>query len=228
MRGIVALLALMAGAAFAAKDPLRACPDFPAPKKAKLQVVAQQMDYNGLPMGILRFESAAAPEEVLAFYRKEWAGTKAIPGPVEYAMGPWQVIASLRERCFYTVQIKPFGKNGTEALLGLTTEPSGKTVKEELPMLPGSTLLSDIAHNDAGKTARTVALKNSFSPAANADFYRRSLGDLGWTVTNHYRMQKPNVNGDVMVLRNGARELSITMSRDGRESNVMLNYVDQP
>lgn len=228
MRAIAALLLLMAGTAFAAKDLLRACPDFPAPKKAKLQVVAQQLDYNGLPMGILRLESEAPPDEVLAFYRKEWAATKAIPGPVEYPMGPWRVIASLRDKCFFTVQLKPFGRNGTEAILGLTTPPAGKTVKEELPMLPGSTLINDIAHNDAGKTARTVALKNGFSPAANADFYRRNLGDLGWTVTNHYRMEKPNVNGDVMVLKNGLRELSITMTRDGRESNVLLNYVDQP
>ena len=95
-------------------------------------------------------------------------------------------------------------------------------------MLPGSTVLNDIAHNDAGKTARTVVLKNGFSPAANADFYRRNLGDLGWRVTNHYRMAQPDRNGDVMVLKNGLRELSVTMTRAGNESNVLLNYVDQP
>jgi hypothetical protein len=36
------------------------------------------------------------------------------------------------------------------------------------------------------------------------------------------------MNGDVMVLKNGLRELSVTMTRAGNESNVLLNYVDQP
>lgn len=226
--GAVLLLLLGAGPALAAKDPLRACPEFPTPKKAKLQAVAPQMDYNGIPMSISRIESEDPPRDILAFYRKEWAATKTIRGPEEYPLGPWQVIASLRDECFFTVQVKPFGKNGSEGFLGLTAPPSGKTVKEQLPMLPGSTVLNDIAHNDAGKTARTVVLKNSFSPAANADFYRRNLGDLGWRVTNHYRMEKPDQKGDVMVLKNGLRELSVTMTRAGNESNVLLNYVDQP
>lgn len=228
IRACVAFLMLFAGAALAAKNPLRTCPDFPVPDKAKQQIVAPQMDYNGIPMSIRRLESEAPPEDMLAFYRKQWAATKKNRGPEEYTLGDWRVIASLREDCFFTVQVKPFGKNGSEALLGLTAPPNGKTVKEELPMLPGSTVLNDIAHNDAGKIARTVVLKNTYSPTANADFYRRNLGDLGWRVTNHYRMEKPGQNGDVMVLKNGLRELSITLTRQGSESNVLLNYVDQP
>lgn len=228
IRGLAILFLMSSATTLAATDPLRACPDFPAPKKAKLQAVAPEMDYNGIPMSIRRIESASPPEEILAFYRKEWAATGKLRGPEEYPLGPWQVIASLRGDCFFTVQVKPFGKNGSEGFLGLTAPPGGKRVKEELPMLPGSTVLNDIAHNDAGKTARTVVLKNGFSPAANADFYRRNLGDRGWHVTNHYRLGQPNQNGDVMVLKNGLRELSVTMTRAGSESNVLLNYVDQP
>ncbi len=180
-------------------------------------------------MSIHRIESDAPPQEILAFYRDKWAATDKIRGPAEYPLGPWQVIASLRDNCFFTVQVKPFGKNGTEGFLGVTAAaPERVVVKEQLPMLPGSTVLNDLAHNDAGKTARTVLLKNGFSQAANADFYRRNLGDLGWRVTNHYRLGLPDQKGDVMVLKNGLRELSITLTRDGRESNVLLNYVDQP
>jgi len=229
MIGVIAALLLMAaGNALAAKDPLRGCPEFPTPKKVKLQIVAPQIDYNGLPMSIVRIESESPPQDLLAFYREAWAATKQVRGPAEYPLGPWQVIASMRENCFYTVQVKPFGKNGTEGFLGLTTLPTGKTVKEEVPMLPGSKIIGDIVHNDPGKSARTVVLRNGFSPAANADFYRRNLGDLGWVVTNHSRMSKPDQGGDVMVLKNGLRELSVTLTREGSESNVLLNYVDRP
>lgn len=228
IRKAAALLMLVAGGVLAAKDPLRSCPEFPTPGKARLQIVAPQMDYNGLPISIVRLETTTPPAEVLAFYREKWAATKDVRGPAEYPLGPWQVIASMRDNCFYTVQVKPFGKDGTEGFLGLSTLPTGKVVKEEVPMLPGSKMLSDIAHNDPGKTARTVMLKNGFSPAANADFYRRNLGDLGWVVTSHYRIDKPGQAGDVMVLKNGQRELSLTLTREGSESNVLLNYVNQP
>lgn len=225
------LLTGVSSLALASSDPLRSCPEFPVPKKVKLQTVADRMDVDGMPMAILRLESGDGPSTILAFYREKWAATEKTPAPVEYPLGPWQVIASLRGDCFYTVQVKPFGKNGTEGLLGMTAEPGRVSVKEAVPMLPGSTVLNDIGHNDAGKTARTVLLKNGFSTATNADYYQRNLTDQGWKVTSHHRMQQPDRYGDVMMLRNGIRELSITTTRDAKnanQSNVLLNYVDQP
>lgn len=228
---IAVLLACIVPCALAAKDPLAACPEFPAPKKAHMQSVAERMEINGLLMAIKHLESTDDPNTILAFYREKWAATEKTPAPVEYPLGPWQVIASRRGDCFYTVQVKPFGKNGAEGLLGVTAAPGRVSVKESVPMLPGSTVLNDLGHNDAGKTARTVLLKNGFSTATNADFYRRNLTDQGWNVTNHYRMEQPERYGDVIVLRNGLRELSIVATRDAKNaslSNVLLNYVDQP
>lgn len=228
---LAVLLACIIPAAFAAKDTLNACPEFPAPKNAKLQTVAERMMVNNVPMSILRMESPDAPGAVLAFYREKWAATGATPAPVEYALGPWQVIASQRGDCFYTVQTKPWDKNGTEGLLGMTAPPGRGGVKEAVPMLPGSTVLNDMGHNDSGKTARTVLMKNGFSTATNIDFYQRNLVDQGWKVSNHSRVEQPGRYGDVLVLRNGVRELSVVATRDPKNanvSNVLLNYVDQP
>jgi hypothetical protein len=225
---VVAFFMLAAGSAFAASDPMRACPDFPVPKKVKLQAVAQQLDFNGVPMVIRRLESEEPAAALVAFYREKWAATDKIRGPAEYALGPWQVIATLREVCFYTVQYKAFGKGGTEALLGISAPPAENAVKEAVPMLPGSIVINDLGHNDAGKTARTVLLKNGFSTAANTDFYLRNLTEEGWRVTSHHRVDQPNRDGDVVILKNGKRELSDTATRQGRESNVLLHYVDQP
>lgn len=221
----------MISAAFAAQDILSTCPEFPVPQKAKMQIVAERMEINGLPMAIRHLESTDGPNAILAFYREKWAAKERSPAAVEYPLGSWRVIASRRGDCFYTVQVKPFGNNGTEGLIGMTAAPAKASVKEAVPMLPGSTVVNDLGHNDDGKTARTVLLKNRFSTATNADYYLRNLTDQGWHVTNHYRMEKPENNGDVIVLRNGQRELSITATRDAKNanlSNVLLNYVDQP
>jgi hypothetical protein len=226
---LAGLIALPVTMAQAAPNPVKQCASFPTMKKMKLQSVASEMDFNGIPMVLRRFDSEEDMEAVFAFYRKEWAGVgQGGKPPVEYPLGEWKVIATLREPCFYTVQVKASGR-GSEGLLGLSAPPPERTqVKEDVPMLPGTRVVNDIAHNDAGKTARTLLLKNAFSADANADFYRRNLGDQGWQVLSRHQGAVRDTRADNMVLKQGPREVSVTISQTGRESSVLINYVDQP
>ena len=223
------LCTLLLGGAHALANPVKQCAAFPTMKKMKLQSVASEMDFNGIPMVLRRFDSEEEMEAVFAFYRKEWAkGGMGGKAPVEYPLGEWQVIATLREPCFYTVQVKSRGR-GSEGLLGVSAPPPDRpAVKEEVPLLPGTRVVNDIAHNDAGKTARTLLLKNGFSADANADFYRRNLGDQGWKVLSRHQGSVRDTRADTMILKQGMREVSVTISQTGRESSVLLNYVDQP
>lgn len=226
---LLAGLSVLPFAAQAAPNPMKQCAAFPTMKKMKVQSVASEMDFNGIPMVLRRFDSEEEMEAIFAFYRQEWAkvgmGGKA---PVEYPLGEWKVIATLREPCFYTVQVKPKGR-GSEGLLGLSAPPSDRpAIKEDVPMLPGTRVVNDIAHNDAGKTARTLLLKNGFSADANADFYRRNLGDQGWKVLSRHQGAVRDTRADTMILKQGVREVSVTVSQTGRESSVLINYVDQP
>lgn len=226
---LVGLSALPLAAAQAAPNPVKQCAAFPTMKKMKVQSVAAEIDFNGIPMTLRRFDSEEEMAAIFAFYRQEWAsvGQGGKP-PVEYPLGEWQVIATLREPCFYTVQVKPKGR-GSEGLLGLSAPPPDRpAIKEEVPMLPGTRIVNDIAHNDAGKTARTLLLKNGFSADANADFYRRNLGDQGWKVLSRHQGAVRDTRADTMTLKQGPREVSVTISQTGRESSVLLNYVDQP
>lgn len=226
---LASLCALPFSAAQAASHPIKQCAAFPSMKKMKVQSVAADMDFNGIPMAIRHFDSEEDMEAVLSYYRGEWAG-KGQNGrsATEYPLAEWKVIAVLREPCFYTVQVKPKGK-GSEGLLGLSALPPDTTpVKEEVPMLPGTRVVNDLTHNDAGKSARTLLLKNGFSADANADFYQKNLGDLGWKVLSNYSGAQHDTRANTMVLKQGVREVSVTILQTGRESSVLLNYVDQP
>jgi hypothetical protein len=220
----------LSGVALAANDnALKVCPDFPAPKKAVLQTVSSQMSFNDIPMAIRRFDSPEPPEAMLAFYRDLWAATAKTPGPVEYPLGQWKVIASQRGDCFFTVQVMSDGKNGATGFLGMTAPPSERpVVKAELPMMTGSNVVNDLAHSDAGKVARTVLLTNKFSPETNADFYRNAYTGKGWQVVTHHRFDKPGSRGDVLVMKDGLREVSITTMRQNEDTQVLLNFVDTP
>jgi hypothetical protein len=230
-RLMAVLLAVVASAAFAADDPKLDCPAFPLPE-AKLTWVAPNIAYNGLPMQIRQFDSKESPKAILDYYRREWRATPQRPGNVEYPLDGWQVIAALRERCFYTVQVKASGKDGSTGLLGMSRLPDPLQVREagkNFPMMSGSNVINDIDHFDPGKRARTIYFTNEFTADANAGFYRRVLAAEGWRiVVDHELPVGGNRTAYVMTLKRGAAETSMSITRNGETTSVLVNLMDRP
>ena len=225
------MLAAAASAALAAGEPKLDCPAFPLPD-AKLTWIAPNMAYNGLPMQIRQFDSKEPAKAILDYYRREWRGTRERPGNIEYPLDGWQVIAALRERCFYTVQVKESGKDGSTGLLGLSRLPDPLQVREagaNFPMMSGSNVINDIDHFDAGKRGRTLYFTNEFSADANAGFYRRVMASDGWRiVVDHELPVGGNRTAYVMTLKRGAAETSMSITRKGEFTSVLVNFMDRP
>ncbi len=228
---MAAVLAVAGFAAAAADEPRIDCPAFPLPD-AKLTWVAPNIAFNGLPMQIRQFDSKESPKAILDYYRREWRGTRDRPGSIEYPLDGWQVIAALRERCFYTVQVKAADKDGSSGLLGMSRLPDPNQVREagkNFPMMTGSNVVNDIDHFDPGKRARTIFFTNEFSPDANAGFYRRVLGGDGWRiVVDHAMPVGGNRFAHVLTLKRGAAETNMSITRNGEFTNVLVTLMDRP
>lgn len=223
----LALCALLPAAAIAAES--LDCPEFPEPK-AKVQWVAPYMVYNGVPMSVKRFDSEQKPTDILAFYRKLWASSANGAAPQEYTVDPWQTIAVLRGKCFFTVQVQPAG-NGSTGLLSATsapTQPRVTAADKVLPMMSGSSVINDIEHRDGGKNARTLLLSNGFSAETNASFYRQNLSDQGWKAVSSYQMTTSKGPGITLIMRRGLAEASLVFTREGGKTMVLANLVDNP
>jgi len=230
LSGIFAGLAFCAlgSAELAAKE--LDCPEFPTPK-AKLEWVAQYMVYNGIPMSVKRFDSQQGPADILAFYRQAWNAGQGSAAPLEYTVGPWQTIAVVRGKCFFTAQVQAAGQHGSTGLLSATQAPDktlANTSGQSLPMMSGSTVIHDIEHNDNGKTARTLVLSNTFSAESNADFYRQSLADEGWKALSSYQMTTKKGPGITLVMKRGQAEASLVITHNGGNTTVLANLVSQP
>jgi hypothetical protein len=224
--GLLAVCALAAANVAAAELD---CPFFAEPK-ARLQWVSQYMVYNGVPMSIKRFDSEQKPEAILAFYRQAWGNGSGASAPQEYMSGPWQTIAVLRGKCFFTVQVQAAG-TGSTGLLSATQAPEKTRLvpdDKKLPMMSGSTVLNDIDHHDDGKAARTLLLSNGFSAETNANFYRQQLGDQGWKVISSYQMATKKGPGITLVMKRGLAEASLVITREGSQTMVLANLVDKP
>jgi hypothetical protein len=224
---VAALAALgVAGPAFAQGRDIR-CPEFPVPE-GKLEWVAPNMRMNGIPMQIKELTTGLAPRQVLDFYKRTWGATP--PYYHEYDTQDWKAIATLRQECFYTVQVKSAGRGGTTALLGVSTRPQG-TVRGAgagFPAMGGSRVVNDIDHYDGGKTGRTLLLGNSHSPEANAHFYRRTLAAEGWVPIVDRAVPTGRGMSHVLVLKRGHHETNMTISPGGEGSTVLATMVDRP
>jgi hypothetical protein len=224
---VALLLALVATMALAEESPLR-CPEFPAPRTGRLEWVAPNLKYTGVPMQIKELVTEQTPGQVIDFYKAQWGSVP--PYYHEYDVGEWKAIATLRQRCFYTVQVKPDGK-GARALLGVSARTNGWQPHQAgrgFPAPAGSRVVNDIDHFDEGKTARTLLIMNNLSPETNADYYRRALKSDGWSAIVDRSVPGARGLSRVMVLKHGHHEANLTISPASGGSNILVTQVDRP
>lgn len=211
-----------------AQQPEIRCPEFPAPPAGKLEWVAPNLRYSGIPMQIKELVTEQSPQQVIAFYRSKWGGQP--PYYHEYDVPGWKAIATLRSRCFYTVQVKADGK-GARALLGVSKRwdngqppPPGAN----FPTLSGSRVVNDIEHLDHGKTGRTLLILNDHTPETNAAYYRRTLKADGWVAISDRPVPGPRGISHVLVLKHGHHEANVTIAPAEKGTSIVVTQVDRP
>ena len=226
----LSLLLMCSMPSMALADKL-SCPAFIEPDKAKLEWIAPYMIFNGVPMSVKRFDSEQSPAAILAFYRRAWAQPAGQQQPVENDVPPWQTIGVVQGNCFFAVQVQSANLSGSTGLLSATQgtdKPRIIPAEKALPMMTGSQIINDIEHRDPGKTARTLLLSNTFSPEANADFYRRMLTDQGWKILSSHQMRTAKGPGITIVLKRQLAETNIVITREGSNTMILANLVDKP
>lgn len=223
-----ALAAACGPFAVAAQEPEIRCPEFPAPPAGRLEWVASNLRYTGIPMQIKELITEQTPQQVIAFYKSQWGGQP--PYYHEYDVPGWKAIATLRSRCFYTVQVKADGK-GARALLGVSARPqNGQPPRPgaNFPALSGSRVVNDIDHFDHGKTARTLLIMNNYSPEMNVAYYRRALKSDGWVPIVDRSVPGAKGLSHVLVLKHGHHETNLTIAPAPKGSSIVVTQVDRP
>lgn len=206
----------------------KGCRAFPLPDDAKATIVAQEMTVNGVPMAIKELRSRQAPAQVQRFFRDYWVAQKK--AVLENTINGWQTLATQEGPCFFTVQTKVTEQGGTYALLGVTRSPDGvsRTPGSGFPMMSNSRVFNDLEHKDGRKMARTLLLDNSFTPEANAVFYRNALSGQGWQNMIDRKVDTGRGQSHVQVWQRGSEEVSLTIAQADGITQVVANVVDRP
>lgn len=227
MPGSVHKLLLLIGILLAGSAPMvLAAPDFPAPPRAQVQWVSNNMIYNGRTMQIRSFESRLSVERVLEYYRQLWQhGEADRPGYQETdALQPWQMITRIEDEHLLTVQVLAKGNDSSGYLaVSHLDELIAETpdIGQDFPKMNGSKVFNDIITPDHGKDGRTLLISNEYSITANSSYYRDWYENRGWRLD----MEKTVVPGKQQVLgfSKGREKVNLVISRENNTTNIVAN-----
>jgi len=204
-----------------------ACRSLSYPDGAQVAIVADDMEFNGIPMAVWELHWSGTPERLRAFFRLDWEGRG--DKVVETEAGLWKTVGTWEGGCFYTVQTRAVS-GGSHALIGVTRKSSSTVTKagSNFPMLSGSKVMNDLRHKDGVRNARTLLLSNRFSIEANAGYYRSALGDSGWQATVDRVVATAAGPTRVLSWKRDLEETSMTISQGASGTAVVINIVDKP
>ena len=187
---------------------------FPIPKFFKLQVVADDLVFNGVDMSITGFDTNKSPEDIYQFYQDAWQGEIK-----ESAFGDWIIYSHLKEGLLYTVQFQQLDKLQISGTLTISNLPSLqkkqlKGLGEGFPKARNTRVANDIKAYDGLRESRHLLLVNKMSVASNMVFYKSALTGQGW-VLQHGESGSPEGKALLFAKENSTLNVAMT-SRDGQ------------
>jgi hypothetical protein len=235
MRCALACLTIMAvsSPAGGSAAPDEGWPQLPAPPRAALEWVAADLEYNGLPMRVLRFSSPASVAEIIALYRAHW--TRGYPAPpASIMLDHATVVTQVHGPFLMTVKAAPGPDGGTTGLLAVTqvlhigavAYDTARTGPDDLPRPPDARVLSNVTSHDGGRRSRQVLLQTPASVDSTARYFDAALTGRGWARLHAGAGRA----GHFAVYRSGARELALSITRlstvAGSATRVLAQLTD--
>ena len=168
-------------------------PEIPAPPKAKVEWVSDDMRVNGIPMRVQRFDSAVSKEEIVAYYVAHWKTSQvpAKPGQTVAAVtphGPDTLVARTTGPFYSLVKVRSAG-SGSEGTIStsqvLGVEPSLNT--SGVPAPSSAKAVNVVEAIDNGKRNKQVLFVSDDSIDSVANYYAHSLKNAGWTLVQEQK-----------------------------------------
>ncbi|MFT6704340.1 MAG: hypothetical protein ACI89S_001529 [Gammaproteobacteria bacterium] len=216
------LMALLSNPLYAGK------PSIPDPPDSTVILVADNLNYNGLPLRTRRFDSSQSMSKVLSFYKRKWAREMdGRPGFLQEQSPPWQVLSRIEEGYLLTVQVQPKGKFKSWGYLGVSNMADylfDKAPEEvEFPAMRGSKVTTNLLSKDPGLEAQTVVVQNNYSVDSNIAYYKNHYSGLGWVVAKELSFDQGK--NQILRLVKNDEEINLVISDIDRNTSVVANKV---
>ncbi|BCV30656.1 MULTISPECIES: hypothetical protein [Shewanella] len=194
-------------------------PEIQFPDSATVEVVAEEMVYQGTPMATWVMRDKSNQMMTAAFFKRQWQGKSERFD--EQMFGQDYIINSLQPPFLLTARIrKDF--DGVLAYIGISKDP-GSPVHSKLafPMPSGSTVLSDVSSKDLFKSGRTLVFNSNRTLADTFHYYQRHFQRQGWSEVGTYLDSEIGT----LMFTKGSNTLDISINRKNGLVYVVANQV---
>jgi len=173
------------------------------------QWIARDMDINGVPASMRTVRGNRTLDEVLRYYRQQWAG--AIDERTE---GDWHVVATRQRKQFVSLRLRQSGM-GVHGVLTTSLDPgmASPGLRSKLPVPPGLTRLAHQAFRDGGTRGENLTLMSSRSVAWERQAFAALYRSDGW-IRVEDRVTRAVRNGHVLQFLRGKQQVRIVLYRD--------------
>lgn len=203
-----------------------AWPGIAALKEVQLFDIGEQMTFNGLPMRVKGFVSAAKPTQLADGFRQSLGQPL-----VEDHLGDKLILGRAQGEHYLTVQLEPAGA-GTRGLIAVThlkaaydrqreTQDAIDHRQSRLP--PGSRVISQMSSEDGGKLAEHFVMINSQSMDLNLERMKDLLRDDGFELKHEANADGSLAPSSVDVI---AGNKVLFFKATGKEATVVIYRKD--
>jgi len=202
--------------------------------------IGEQVVVNGMPMRLTGFVSSLKPDALTAAFRR------SLGGPfVETATGGKRVLGLSKDGFYITVQVQAVSANdvgGSKGTIAMTDMKAVSRNHEQqridrvrlLDRLPaGSSIASDMASEDNGKSARHIVIVNTHGQQRNREAVIAMLGKDGYVMERDVhadgaasRNLPPHMAGaSTLYFKAAGKEAMAVITRSGERTAIVLNTV---
>lgn len=195
------------------------------PPHSTLNWIAKDTLFNGMRTRMADLHSELKLQQVLEFYRSQWAqpqyvNNKKVPGYIESQAGEWTIVSRVENDYMIVVQIQDSGMEGTQGYISindLQKMPGRLGSGMDLP--GGTVVINDMPSQDAGRSGRTMLVSNDLSVKGNADFFRHAYSN--WGVVMDQSSEAGNAH--ILILKDAQSIANFYIESRGRKTYTVIN-----
>ncbi len=201
-----------------------AWPTLETPAGARVSRVADDIVLNGKRCRVFRFAVNASENDVLAFYRRQFAASRFVENRIEGS----RVIATRQGDHFHTVQLQSVDAQSVRATV-ITTAlhdvvPSAATVDTERLLPADTAVVTTLQSTDAGRRSLLVVGLNRNSVQANREHIVAALQQRGFRLVDDGGVAAASGSHAVSLsFASPAEQAELTISDAGSHRSVLIH-----
>ena len=193
----------------------------PIPPRARLEVINENLQHNGMSMSVGRLVSSETLESNLKFYRASWKAEDSsdIPGYVEQKYDNWIAISRYENGKNTVIQFDENADDPGSAFVSIMSLDQSSDLSFNTSSHPGNAqLLSNTRTNDFGSSSTVEVIKLGLSIDAASRFYKTRFKRNGWNLVS----DRTVIDGHVLMFNKKLKKTEVYLGRDTRGSTLAV------